>query len=165
MPQVTFRALAEPQVWGAASYSPLARLGSNHYPPTLFLLIHSYPHSWSHSPTHFMFPIFICFMFPVPDPCSVPLRIAFLLLYFCFHYCFRPYAHFPWPCYVPFDTYTLITSCMFSQSEINIDCPLWTPVCLIWTFWTLWNPHPSKLRTRERQEVKHQSLSHVLVKC
>ena len=127
-----------------------------------FLLIRSYPRFWSRFPT--------CFMFPVPKPHPKPQTLFHSTLYhiplvlFLFHYCFWPYSCFIWPCYVLFDTYMFRTSCMFPQSEINIDCPPWTCIHLIRTFRTLRNLCPSKLRTRERQVAKHQSLSCILIK-
>ena len=50
---------------GPARFGPLS-------PALSFLFICSYPHSWSCSPMHFMFLIFVCFMFSVPHPRSKP---------------------------------------------------------------------------------------------
>ena len=125
-----------------------------------YLLI---PRSWSRSPMRFMFPIFILFHVPCPEPCSVLLRITspcsiFVPMFFC-----------PNPCPFPFTLlcsfrYLYVNSSLYvPQSEIDIDCPLWTSVRLIRTFRIHWNLRSSKLRTREHREAKHQSLSRVLV--
>ena len=81
---------------------------------------------------------------PIPNSRPISLHIAYLLFYFCFHYCFWPYARFPWLWHVLFGTYMLRTSCMFPQSEIDIDCPFWTLLHLIQTFQTSWiSVHPN----------------------
>ena len=173
MPQVTFQAPAKLQIRHAASYSPLAWLGSIQYPPLYHfcLLTHPpflipFPHAFHVSDIHFVScsPPRSPFWTPNPKPHSDLLCITspcsiFVPMFFC-----------PNPC--PFPS-TLLCSLQYlyidnflyvPQSEIDIDCPLWTPVHLIRTFQTLQNLHPSKLRTRERREAKHQGLSRVLVK-
>ena len=45
MPQVTFQALAEPQIWHAVFYGLPAQLSLAYSPALSFLFIHSYPHS------------------------------------------------------------------------------------------------------------------------
>ena len=86
--------------------------------------------------------LFSCSPSPIPLPNSDPWSLFHSTLHhiplvlFCFHYCFQPYARFLWPWYVLFDTYTLRTSCMFPQSEIDIDCPSWAPLYLFRTFQT-----------------------------
>ena len=119
---------------GIQSSSLLAWLGLAYYPPTLsFLLICSYPCSWSHSPTCFMFCYPLCFMFPVPDPnfwtpnpepCSVPPHITFPLFYFCFLLLFLTYACFPWPWYVLFNTYTVKGTPLFYFCSFLFWSPL-----------------------------------------
>ena len=91
-------------------------------------------------PTHFMFPIFVLFHVPCPDPRSEPQtlipnsRSTFpILFYFAscplvlFSFlCFfaRTHARFPRPCYVPFNTYTSKTSCMFLSLKLHRLSPL-----------------------------------------
>ena len=101
---------------------------------------------------------------PEPNPHSVLLRITspcsiFVPMLFCPNPC-----PFPSTLLCSFQ-YLYIDSFLYvPQSEIDIDCPLWTSVHLIRTFRIHRNLRPSKLRTRECREVKHQSLSRVLVK-
>ena len=98
-----------------------------------------------------------------PEPCSVLLRITspcslFVPMLFCPNPCLFPSTLLCSFRYLYIDSFLYVP-----QSEINIDCPLWTSVRLIRTFRIHWNLHLSKLRTRERQEAKHQSLSRVLI--
>ena len=48
---------------------------------------------------------------PIPVLFYFASRPLVLFSFLCFSA--QTHAHFPRPCYVPFDTYTLITSCMF----------------------------------------------------
>ena len=124
-----------------------------------------------------MFPMFVLFHVPRPNPrspfpvpCSLfPVPRSVLLRITSPCSIFVPMLFCPNPCPFPL---TLLCSFWYlyvdsflhvPQSEINIDCPLWTSVRLIQTFRIHQDLHPSKLRTRERQEAKHQSLSRVLV--
>ena len=68
MPQVTFRALAEPRIRHASSHGPPAQLGSTHYP----LLSH--------------FCLFV--HIPIPDP--VPPHISSFQYSFCFMFLLHP---------------------------------------------------------------------------
>ena len=171
MPQVTFRAPAKPRIQRAAFHGPPAWLSSAHYP----LLYHFC--SFAHIPVpdpvlpHVScFWYSFCFMSPAPipvlnpEPHSVLLCIMspysnFVSILLCLNPCL-----FPSTLLYPFRYLYVHNFLYVPQSEIDIDCPLWTPVCLIQTFRTLQKLCPSKLRTSERRVVKHQSLSHVLIK-
>ena len=129
-PQVTFRALAKPRIWRAASYSPPAWLSSNHLPPALSFCLFAHP------------PFLIPFLTPFPHtfhvsniclvscspprslsqtPNPVPFYFASCPLVLFSFLCFsaRTHARFPQPCYVPFDTYMSITSCMFLSLKLT----------------------------------------------
>ena len=121
-------------------------------------------------PHAFHVPIFICFMFPIPDPCSEP-RTPFHstphhipLVLFLFPLLF--------PTLCPFSMtlicslrYLSVQNLMYVSSVWNrhrlslLNSPLSIPNLL-----NLPKHHPSKLRTREHRVAKRQSLSHVLVK-
>ena len=115
--------------FGSSTQSPMVfQRSSTHFPALAFLLIRSYLRSWSRSPTHFMFLIFILFHVPIPDPCfltpnpnPVPFYFASrpLVLFLFLYFCARTHAHFPRPCYALFDTYTFITSCMFLSLKLT----------------------------------------------
>ena len=149
---------------GLAWFGPLS-------PALSFLFIHSYPHSWSRSPTRFMFPIFICFMFPIPDPCSEPRTPNPIPFHFASHSSCSisvsiivsdpmPISHDP-------DMFSLILIC----SELHVCSSVWNRHRLSLLNSPLSHPNLpnllnlclSKLRTRECRVAKHQSLSRVLV--
>ena len=174
MPQVTFQAPAKLWIRHTAFHGPLARLGSTHYPPLLYyfcLFAHPpflipFPHAFHVSDIRLVScsPPQTPFRTPNPKPRSVLLCITspcsiFVPMFFC-----------PNPCPFPLTLlcsfwYLYVNSFLYvPQSEINIDCPLWTSVRLIRTFQIHQNLRPSKLRTRERWGAKHQSLSRILVK-
>ena len=121
------------QFSGPARFAPLFLALS-------FLLIHSYPCSWFRSPMHFMFPMFVLFHVPRPKPCSDPQSVLLHITSPCS--IFVPMFLCPNPCLFPLTLlcsfwYLYVDSFLYvPQSEIDIDCPFWTPLCLIRTFWT-----------------------------
>ena len=124
-PQVTFQPLAELRIWHAAFHGPPARLGSIHYPPLYHFCLFTHIPAPDPVPPHIScFRYSSCFMFPAPIPVPnpkpwtlnpVPFYFASRPLILVLLLCFSAWthAHFPQPCYVPFNTYTSITPCMF----------------------------------------------------
>ena len=154
------------------TYGPLAQLGSAHYPLLYhFCLFGHIPIPDPISPhvlcSNICFvscphprcllsnpkPKSHCILLHITSPCSI-----FVSILLCLNPCLFPSTLLCSFQYLYIDNFLYVP-----QSEINIDCPLWTPICLIRTFRTLQKPHPSKLRTREHWVAKHQSLSCVLV--
>ena len=106
---------------GLARFAPLS-------PALSFLLIRSYPCSWFHSPTRFMFPIFVLFHVPRPDPIPIPNPRSVLLRITSPCSIFIPMFFCPNPCLFPS---TLLCSCkVFTTLLIGVSMveTLFTPV-------------------------------------
>ena len=172
-PQVTFQAPAKLRIWHAVSYGPPAQISSAHYP----LLYHFC--LFIHIPVPDPIPPCVsCFWYlfvscspppiPVPNPePRTPFRSTLHripLVLFMFLLLFPTLCPFPMTLICSL-RYLYVQNFMYVSLVWNrhrlslLNSPLSIP-----NLPNFPNLCPSKLRTRECRVVKHQSLSHVLVK-